>query len=121
MDPALATAYVRGFETEYFWKIFIEGTSKKPLAEGSITRSAGGNGSIQVDLMMSADDKFEFPTGQILRMELGARRTHPRTFKKFKSEKAGIRFVFQPWFHYLGPNPPGIRMTTPFNFPKSFH
>jgi len=121
MDPALATAYVRGFETEYFWKIFIEGESKKPLTEGRIKRDTGGNGSIQVNLMKSANNKFQLPTGQILRMELGARRTHPRIFKNFESEKAGIRFIFQPWFNYLGPNPPSIRVTTPLNSLKNFH
>ena len=41
--------------------------------------------------------------------------------KNFESEKAGIRFIFQPWFRYLGPNPPGIRVTTPFNSLKNFH
>jgi len=121
VDPALATAYVRGFETHYFWKIFIEDGSKKPLAEGRFKRDEGGNGSIQINLMESADSKFEFPAGKTLRMELQARRVNPQNFKKFESEKSVIRFVFQPWFRYLGPDQPGIRMVTPFNSQEKFH
>ena len=121
MDSAFATAHVRGFETEYFWRIFIEGGSRKPLAEGRTMKDEGGNGSVQIDLMKNADNKFEFPENRILRMELGTRRSHPRTFKILESKKTGIRFIVQPWFHYVGPNPPGIRVTLPFNSPINFH
>ena len=121
VDPALATAYVRGFDTQYSWKLFIEGENKMPLAEGHAIREEGGNGSVRINLMKSADKKFMLPENQVLRIELETSRAHPRTFKKFKSEKAGIRFIIQPWFNYLGPNSPGIRVAFPFDSPKKFH
>ena len=110
IDSVLSTAHVRGFNTKYSWKIFIEGGSKMPFAQGNVMMKEGGNGSIQLNLMKSADKKFKFPEGQILRLELVAKRTHPRNFKSLESERTGIRFIVQPWFDYIGPNPPKIRV-----------
>ena len=121
VDPVLATAYVRGFDTQYFWKVFVEGGNKMPFAAGHVIREEGGNGSVQINLVESADNKFDFPEGQILRMELTAKRTHPLNFKSFESQKTGIKFVVQPWFSYIGPNPPQIRVTLPLNSLKTIH
>ena len=92
-----------------------------PLAEGHAIREEGGNGSVRINLMKSADKKFEFPEGQILTIELVAKRTHPLNFKGFESERAGIRFIIQPWFSYIGPNPPQIRVTFPVISQKNTH
>ncbi len=120
-DPVLGTAHLRGFDTEYAWRIFVVGGSKKPLATGKHNVDEGGNGSVRIDLMKSADKNFEFPAGKVLRIELGVKRIHPRTFKIIESEKTGIQFVVQPWFRYIGPQPPAIRVTVPFNSPRVFH
>ena len=121
IDPALATAYVRGFDTQYSWKVFIEGGSKIPLAKGHAIREEGGNGSVRINLMQSADKSFEFPEGQILKIELMAKRIHPHNFKSFESERTRARFVVQPWFSYIGPNPPKIRVTSSLKSPKNIH
>ena len=42
-----------------------------------------------------------------------AKRTHPINFKSFVSERTGVRFIVQPWFSYIGSNPPKIRVTFP--------
>ena len=59
--------------------------------------------------------------GKILRIELMAKRTHPINFKNFVSERTGARFIVQPWFSYIGPNQPKIRVTFPTNSLKNTH
>lgn len=113
VDPALATAYVRGFDTQYLWKVFAEGGSKTPLAEGIAKTSEGGNGSVRINLINSAYKKYELPKGQILMIELMAKRTNPLNFKSFESERTGARFIVQPWFSYIGPSQPKIHVITP--------
>ena len=71
--------------------------------------------------MQSADKSFEFPEGQILKIELMAKRIRPHNFKSFESERTGARFVVQPWFSYIGPNPPKIRVTSSLKSPKNIH
>jgi len=81
----------------------------------------GGNGSVQVDLQGTAFKPFTLPEGSILRLELGARRTHPRTFKTLESQMATIRFVVQPWSYYRGPHPPGVQVVYPLRSSAEFH
>ena len=121
VDPVLATAHVRGFDTEYLWKIFFEEEGRVILAEGSSFFRNGGNGSIKIDLMKSATRDFNFPEGKILRIELMAKRTHPTNFKSFESERSGARFIIQPWFSYIGPNPPKVRVNFPLSMLKNTH
>ena len=121
VDPVLAAAYVRGFDTEYVWKIFFEGEGTILLAEGSSVWDKGGNGSIEINLKKSSTRNFEFPEGKILRIELMAKRTHPINFKSFESERTGARFIVQPWFSYIGRNPPNISVTFPMNVLKNVH
>ena len=114
LDPVLSAAYVRGFETEYEWKIFFEGEGAgELLAEGSSLWKKGGNGSVKINLKKSSMRDFKFPEGKILRIELLAKRTNPFNFKSFKSERTGARFIVQPWFSYIGPDSPKIHVTFP--------
>ena len=50
-----------------------------------------------------------------------AKRTHSINFKSFESERTGARLVVQPWFSYLGPNLPNIRVTFPLTAPENTH
>ena len=120
-DPVLAVAHVRGFITEYVWKIYSEGKDRILLVEGSSVLEKGGNGSIEINLKKSSAGSFDFPEGKILRIELMAKRTHPINFKSLESEKTRVRFVVQPWFSYLGPNSPNIRVTFPLTAPENTH
>ena len=121
VDPVLLAGYVRGFETEYLWKIFLEREGVELLAEGSSVWKKGGNGSVVINLQESSVRDFEFPHGKILRIELMAKRTHPINFKSFVSERTGTRFILQPWFSYIGPKRPQIRMSFPANALKNTH
>ena len=121
VDPVLIAGHVRGFDTEYVWKIFFEGEGRGLLSEGSSVWDKGGNGSVVINLKKSAIRDFEFPEGEILRIELMAKRTHPINFKSFLSERTGVRFIVQPWFSYIGPNPPRIRVTLPSISSKNTH
>ena len=118
-DPVLAPAHVRGFDTEYVWKIFFEGEGRVLLAEGTSVWEKGGNGSVEINLNKSSTRDFEFPEGKILKIELMAKRTHPINFKSFESERTGARFIVQPWFSYVGPNPPNISVTFPVSMLKN--
>ena len=91
------------------------------LAEGSSVWKKGGNGSVVINLQESSVRDFEFPHGKILRIELMAKRTHPINFKSFVSERTGTRFILQPWFSYIGPKRPQIRMSFPANALKNTH
>ena len=121
VDPVLTVGYVRGFTTEYIWKIFFEEEERRLLAKGSSVWEKGGNGSIVINLKESSTRGFELPEGEILRIELMAKRTHPINFKSFVSERTGVRFIVQPWFSYIGPNPPQIRVTFPVISQKNTH
>ena len=121
VDPVLAAAYVRGFDTEYVWKIFFEEEGRILLAEGSSLWEKGGNGSVEINIKKSSTRDFEFPEGKILRIELMAKRTHPINFKSFESERTGARFIVQPWFSYVGSNPLNISVTFPINVLKNAH
>lgn len=113
VDPVLTAGHIRGFATEYVWKIFFDGEGRGLLAEGSSVWEKGGNGAVEINLKESSARDFEFPEGKILRIELMAKRIHPINFKSFVSERTGVRFIVQPWFSYIGSNPPKIRVTFP--------
>ena len=81
----------------------------------------GGNGAVEISLKESSTQGFEFPEGKILRIELMAKRTHPIDFKSFVSERTGVRFIVQPWFSYIGSDPPKIRVTFPVISQKNTH
>jgi len=74
----------------------------------------GGNGAVKIDLAATAENKFSLPDGVPLVLELGAIRNDPKNFKNFNSEISKIGFVVQPWFRYLEPERPNIRVIYPF-------
>lgn len=114
LDPVIGVAHARGFDTQYLWRIFAEGAGARPIAQGTLAVTEGGNGSIKIDLTATAENKFSLPEGRPLVLELGATRNHPKTFKSYNSAIAKIGFVTQPWFRYQGPDKPNIRVIYPF-------
>jgi len=96
------------------WRIPAKRAGNKPIAEGNLVLKEGGNGSVKIDLAATAEKKFVLPKGQPVILELGVKRMHPRKFDTYNSEITKIRFVVQPWFHYLGPKRPDIRVIYPF-------
>lgn len=113
MDPVLITAHSRGFHTRYLWRISLEGSTAKPLLRGTHVNVKGGNGSLTIDLQKTADKPAPLPEGRALILEIGAERSHGKTFKTIQSESSNIRFVIQPGFQYEGPMPPKIRVVYP--------
>lgn len=114
LDPVIGVAHARGFDTKYIWRIFAEGTGARPIAQGNLAVTKGGNGSVKIDLAATAEKEFSLPEGIPLILELGAARNHPKNFKNFNSEISKVGFVVQPWFSYQGPERPKIRVIYPF-------
>jgi hypothetical protein len=114
LDPVMAVAHLRGYDTRYVWRLFAEGAGARPIAQGNLVVTEGGNGSVKIDLAATAENKFTLPDGNPLVLELGAVRNHPKNFKTFNSEISKIGFVTQPWFRYLEPERPNIRVIYPF-------
>jgi hypothetical protein len=114
LDPVLGVAHSRGYNTQYLWRIFSEKSGVKPVAEGNLVLKKGGNGSVKIDIAATAERKFALPEGQLMVLELGVKRMHPRKFDIYNSEITKIRFAVQPGFNYLGPERPGIRVIYPF-------
>jgi len=113
LDPVIMYAYARGFETEYVWRLSLAGNSSIILAEGRAGPFTSGNGSVMIDLEGTANGKYGLVEGRELILELGARRKHPRISKDLKSNPTQIRFLVQPWFEYMGPEQPKIRIHYP--------
>jgi len=111
LDPALTTAFFRGFATEYLWELGFE--DKVPFVKGRLPVAGGGHGAVQIDLQKSFGKELSLPFGEKLVLGLVIRRSHPKTFKVFTSAAAQIRFVVQPWFDYVGPDPAKIKVVYP--------
>lgn len=114
LDPVIGVAHARGYDTKYVWRLFAEGTGSRPIAQGNLVVTEGGNGSVKIDLAATAEKEFSLPDGVPLVLELGAVRNHPKNFTNFNSEISKIGFVVQPWFRYQGPERPKIRTIYPF-------
>ena len=114
LDPVIGVAHLRGFDTKYIWRLFVEGAGTRPIAQGNLVVTEGGNGSVKIDLAATAEKQFSLPEGRPLVLELGAARMHPKDFKNFNSEIARIRFVTQPWFRHREREQPNIRVIYPF-------
>ncbi len=114
LDPVLGVAHLRGYETRYLWRLFAEGTGARPIAQGNLVVTGGGNGSVKIDLAATAENKFSLPEGNPLVLEMGVVRNHPKNFKTFNSEISKIGFVTQPWFRYLESERPKVRAIYPF-------
>jgi len=114
LDPVIGVAHARGYDSKYIWRVFAEGKGARPIAQGKLVVTEGGNGSVKIDLAVTAEKKFSLPDATPLVLELGAVRNHPKDFKKFNSEISKIGFVVQPWFRYLKTERPKIRVIYPF-------
>jgi len=113
LDPVIMYAYARGFKTEYVWRLSLAGNSSIILAEGRAGPFTSGNGSVMIDLEGTTIGKYGLVEGRELILELGARRKHPRVSSDLNSNPTQIRFLVQPWFEYMGPEHPNIRIHYP--------
>lgn len=113
LDPAALNAYARGFETEYVWRLSLSGNNSRILAEGKAGPFGEVNGSVVIDLENTAIGKYRLVEGHELILELGAQRKHSQASFDLNSNPTQIRFLVQPWFEYMGPEQPKIRVHYP--------
>ena len=113
LDPVVLTAFARGFETEYVWRLSLSGNNSRTLAQGKAGPFGKVNGSVVIDLKATAKGKYRLLEGQPLILELGAQRKHPQASSGLNSNPTQIRFRVQPWFEYMGPEQPTIRVQYP--------
>lgn len=116
LDPVALTAYARGFETHYRWKLSITSPRTRVISQGETAGSKIPNGAFQIDLETTAQGRYVLPEGRELILEVSAVRTHPGKPKPLTSPWTPIRFVVQAGFKYLGPEP----ITLQVRFPPSW-
>jgi len=117
LDPVALNAYARGFETEYVWRLSLSGNNSRTLAQGRAESFDKINGAVVIDLKATAKGKYRLLEGQPLILELGAQRKHPHASSNLISNPTQIRFLVQPWFEYMGPKQPAIRVHFPVGWP----
>jgi hypothetical protein len=103
LDPVALTAYSRGFETRYQWKLSVTSPRSKVISQGETVGSIKPSGAVQIDLEQTAQGRYVLPEGRMLILEVNALRSHPRKLKPLESPWTPIRFVMQPGYEYLGP------------------
>ncbi len=113
LDPVALTAYARGFETRYQWKLSITSPRSKVISQGESVGSMEPNGAFQIDLEKTAQGRYILPEGRVLILEVNALRTHPQKTKPLESPWTPIRFVVQPGYEYLGPSQASFRVLYP--------
>ena len=113
MDPVALTAYARGFETRYQWKLSVISRRVKVISQGESVGSIEPNGAFKIDLEKTAKGRYVLPEGRELVLEVNALRTHPQKLKPLESPWTPIRFVVQPGYKYLGPSQPDFRIIYP--------
>jgi hypothetical protein len=113
LDPVALTAYARGFETRYQWKLSITSPRSKVISQGESVGSKEPNGAFQIDLEKTAQGRYVLPEGRVLIFEMNALRNHPQKTKPLESPWTPIRFVVQPAYEYLGPSPASFRVLYP--------
>jgi hypothetical protein len=113
LDPVALTAYARGFETRYQWKLSITSPRTKVISQGESIGSKEPNGAFLVDLEKTAQGRYVLPEGRELVLEVNALRTHPQKLKPLESPWTPIRFVVQPGYEYLGPKEPSFQIIYP--------
>ena len=114
-DPVQPIAAARGFENQYLWRLSVAGEADRPVAEGQANFTEGGSGSVKIDLQKTHGKDFNMPFEKNLVLDLLARRSHPKDFKRLDSKSAQIQFVVQPWFEYIGPTSPKLRVIYPLS------
>ena len=113
LDPAAFTAYARGFETRYEWKLSVISRRVKVISQGGATGSAEPNGAFKIDLEQTAKGRYVLPEGRELILEVRVLRLHPQKKKPLESPWAPIRFVVQPGYEYLPSEPTSFRILYP--------
>jgi len=113
LDPVALTAYARGFETRYQWKLSITSPRSKVISQGESVGSMEPNGAFQIDLEKTTQGRYVLPEGRVLILEVNALRTHPQKTKPLESPWTPIRFVVQPGYEYLGPSQASFRILYP--------
>jgi hypothetical protein len=113
LDPVALTAYARGFETRYQWKLSVTSPRTKVISQGETVGSIEPNGAFQIDLEKTAKGRYVLPDDRVLVLEVNALRSHPRKSKPLESPWTPIRFVVQPSYEYLGPEHVSFRIIYP--------
>jgi hypothetical protein len=113
MDPVALTAYARGFETRYQWKLSVTSPRSKVISHGESVGSMEPNGAFKIDLEKAAKGRYVLPEGRVLILEVNALRFHLQKSKPLESPWTPIRFVVQPGYEYLGPAQASFRVIYP--------
>jgi hypothetical protein len=113
LDPVALTAYARGFETRYEWKLSVTTPRSKTFSRGESAGSKEPNGAFAIDLEKTANGRYILPEDRVLILEVRALRTHPQKTKPLESPWVPIRFVVQPGYEYLGPPAASFRIIYP--------
>jgi hypothetical protein len=113
LDPVALTAYARGFETRYQWKLSVTSPRSKVFSRGEAIGPMEPNGAFKIDLEKTAKGRYVLPEGRVLILEVNALRTHPQKSKPLESPWTPIRFVVQPDYEYLGPSQVSFRIIYP--------
>ncbi len=119
LDPAALTAYARGFETRYQWKLSVISRRTKVISQGEAVGSGEPNGGFEIDLEKTAKGRYVLPEGRELVLEVNASRVHPNKAKSLESPWTPIRFVVQSGFEYLGPTKSSFQIIYPPSWPSS--
>ena len=113
LDPVALTAYARGFETRYQWKLSVTSPRSKVISQGESVGSIEPNGAFKIDLEKTAQGRYVLPEGRMLILEVRALRSHPQKSKPLESPWVPMQFVVQPGFQYLGPEKPAFQIVYP--------
>ncbi len=113
LDPVALTAYARGFQTRYQWKLSVTSPRSKVISHGESVGLIEPNGAFEIDLEKTAQGRYIVPEGRALVLEVNALRTHPQKKKPLESPWTPIRFVVQPGYEYLGPAQTSFRILYP--------
>jgi hypothetical protein len=113
LDPVALTAYARGFETRYQWKLSVTSPRSKIISQGESIGSLEPNGAFKIDLKKTAKGRYVLPEGRVLILEVNAMRSHPQKMKPLQSPWTPIRFVVQPGYQYLSPAQATFRIVYP--------
>ncbi|MDH3256254.1 MAG: hypothetical protein OEM27_01440 [Nitrospinota bacterium] len=113
LDPVALTAYARGFETHYQWRLSVTSPRLKVISQGESVGNKEPNGAFQIDLEKTAKGRYIVPEARELVLEVNALRSHPQKLKPLESPWTPIRFVVQPGYEYLGPPQASFRIIYP--------
>lgn len=102
LDPVALTAYARGFETRYQWRLSVTSPRTKVFSQGETRGSAEPNGAFEIDLEKTAKGRYLLPENRMLELEVRALRIHPQKSNPLESPWTPMRFVVQPGYEYLG-------------------